>query len=231
MRGQYTDLKRLSITCPSAGSIFANVFLTGRIGHSLVPAIHSRTSLSAILFVVTVVSPLLSYMSSMPDQLPAILALVSASGRLGLEAFLPSSESRRPGAPSSDDRTPYLPLVDRWEDGDFSLKAVMSASKETSVRLWTLLLLERYRFVLGKLRVLYPHLFRSQVSHIADTPSHFAMLSGPSTVNIMAAQLARRPDVALLCINDDVITGHEEVVTMLKKWQSEQWSQPAEWET
>ena len=76
------------------------------------------------------------------------------SGRLGLEAFLPSPLRVVPRADDAaappDAPIPHLPLTPRWEDGAFSLRAVLGASpSDTNVRAWTLRLLERYRFVIG----------------------------------------------------------------------------------
>ena len=84
-----------------------------------------------------------------------ILALLKASGSTGLTAFLPPSTrvlSTLAGKIASQriDEVPHLPLVEHWEDGDFSLREVMGSSRDTSVRGWTLQLLQRYRFVIGR---------------------------------------------------------------------------------
>ena len=79
-------------------------------------------------------------------------ALVSASGFLGLEAFLPSSERELPIFDQehlAGDDVPHLPLTHRWQDAQFSLLSTMVGSQETNVRAWTLQLLQRYRFVIG----------------------------------------------------------------------------------
>ncbi len=85
---------------------------------------------------------------------PVIQALVKASGRLGLEAFLPPADRDLPiigGEFASDPyEVPHLPLEERWDDAEFNVFSVMGASRETNVRAWTLRLLQRYRFVVGK---------------------------------------------------------------------------------
>ena len=81
-----------------------------------------------------------------------IAALVKASGRQGLSAFLPPEErvvqTSRHGA-DADTAVPHLPLVDNWQKGDFALESVMGNSHETSVRQYALQVLHRYRYVIG----------------------------------------------------------------------------------
>ena len=78
-----------------------------------------------------------------------------ASGRLGMEAFLPPPHRvvpAAPDAPAADpDDVPHLSMEERWEDGQFALNTVLrTSSRDVGVRDWTLRLLERYRFVIGK---------------------------------------------------------------------------------
>lgn len=56
------------------------------------------------------------------------------------------------------------------------------------------------------------------------------MLTGPSDTNSMIRKLGQASDVTLLCINDDVAMGHDEVSIKLKNWLSERWKHPAAWE-
>ncbi|EKM49625.1 uncharacterized protein PHACADRAFT_214165 [Phanerochaete carnosa HHB-10118-sp] len=145
------------------------------------------------------------------------LALLKASGELGLEAFLPPSDrvvSFDAGgfAPEDIDPVAHLPLNDRWEDGEFALSDVLRGTKHANVRGWTLRLLERYRFVIG------------------STPGHFAMISGPSALNGMVAHLKKNPDVALLCVNDDITVDDDKVTALFKNWASDHWGTPAQWE-
>lgn len=79
---------------------------------------------------------------------------MKASGTLGLDAFLPSPDRALPLAQEDlgfdNSEVPHLPLTPQWQDAHFSLLSVMGASRELNVRAWTLRLLQRYRFVIGK---------------------------------------------------------------------------------
>ena len=85
-----------------------------------------------------------------------IVALVNASGRLGLSAVLPHPSRRSPPSdadPASTDglaTIPHLPLVDDWHDGQFSLRDVMRYAPDTSVRQWSMRMMQRYRYVIGE---------------------------------------------------------------------------------
>lgn len=162
------------------------------------------------------------------------LALVAASGATGLEAFLPSPD--RTVAPSvlagkipflaptpeqDEGPVPHLPLTDKWQDGKFALRDVLAPwgaadSREKNVREWTLRALERYRFVIG------------------STPSHFAMLSSPSDATTLAHKFSTKnmakTDVALLCVNDDVVIDDDKVARLFKNWARERWGKKAAWE-
>ena len=51
---------------------------------------------------------------------------------------------------ADNDDVPHLSLEERWQDGQFSIPAVLGGySREVNVRAWTLQLLQRYRFVVG----------------------------------------------------------------------------------
>lgn len=90
-----------------------------------------------------------------------MLALLKASGRLGLSAFLPPTDRVLPSLAGKttavDGEVPHLPLVEHWEDGEFSLREVMGASRDVGVRDWTLNLLQRYRFVIGLWSLVSPN--------------------------------------------------------------------------
>lgn len=90
-------------------------------------------------------------------------ALVKASGKLGLSAFLPPSDRiLREGSPVLEDGAlhlppPHLPLVKDWHDADFSLTSVLRQWSThipggLNVREWTMRMLMRYRFSLGEQR-------------------------------------------------------------------------------
>ena len=78
-----------------------------------------------------------------------------ASGRLGLETFLPSPHRVVPASEYAPRQhpvdVPHLSLEERWQDGLFSVHSALATSlQDVNVRDWTLRLLERYRFVVGK---------------------------------------------------------------------------------
>ena len=87
------------------------------------------------------------------DVVGAVInALVRASGPLGLSAFLPDPERRSPatGGPLDIDAVPHLPLVDDWHNGEFALRSAMHLAPGTSVREWSMRLMQRYRYVIGE---------------------------------------------------------------------------------
>lgn len=162
-----------------------------------------------------------------------ISALMRTSGPLGLSTFLPSPDRALgslagklpslpfglsfPGAGSAspgDELTvvPHLPLVDKWENGAFALRDVMGATGERNVRRWTLSLLQRYRYV------------------IATTPAIFERLQSPRQAASMLARVDRNKEAALLCINDDVVSGDAEVAKTFREWQDKHWGTRAKWE-
>ena len=44
---------------------------------------------------------------------------------------------------------PHLPLVDDWQSGRFALRDVMRFAPDTSIREWSMRLMQRYRYVIG----------------------------------------------------------------------------------
>ncbi|KAF8710456.1 N-acetylglucosamine-1-phosphate transferase alpha and beta subunits, partial [Rhizoctonia solani] len=144
-----------------------------------------------------------------------IQALVAASGRLGLSAFLP------PIAHGADlERTeklkdgviPHLPLASDYRTGDFSLKAVVGDSTK-DFRFWTSKMLQRYRFVIG------------------DTPSVFAMVKSASDAKKAFNSMKADPSIALLCLNDDIRGSQaEEADKALRREQEKRWPHAAAWE-
>ena len=49
-------------------------------------------------------------------------------------------------------------------------------------------------------------------------------------VRMMLSDLARKKDLALLCINDDVTEDHAEITSYFRGWQEKRWGTPAAWE-
>ncbi|KAI1789382.1 hypothetical protein LXA43DRAFT_893004 [Ganoderma leucocontextum] len=147
-----------------------------------------------------------------------IVSLVNASGRLGLSAILPQPDRHSPPSdtpPSMDESSmiPHLPLVDDWRDGRFALHDVMKYVPDTSVREWSMRILQRYRYVIG------------------GTPSMFEQLLNLQQVRGMLASVDRNKDVALLCINDDVTRDDAEISRYFRSWQDGRWSRAAAWES
>ncbi|EPS98660.1 hypothetical protein FOMPIDRAFT_1031336 [Fomitopsis schrenkii] len=146
-----------------------------------------------------------------------IAALVRASGRQGLSAFLPPAErvthTTRFGA-DADTAVPHLPLVDDWQKGDFALESVMANSRETNVRQYVLQVLHRYRYVLG------------------STGMMFERIMTAVQTGTMLAKIDRARNVALLCMNDDVSrpTQDAEVSRRLREWFGKRWGRAAAWE-
>lgn len=56
------------------------------------------------------------------------------------------------------------------------------------------------------------------------------MVTGPSYIRNMIAQLKRRPEVALLCVNDDISEDEEKASKAFKAWAQSQWGTSAHWE-
>lgn len=89
------------------------------------------------------------------------MALVKASGPLGLSAFFPPPTQKyknlRKGNPTH--LVPHLPLTPTWEEANFSLPAVLAASAplgKVNLRQYCMKLLSRYLYVSGKLSIDLP---------------------------------------------------------------------------
>ncbi|CAE6424205.1 unnamed protein product [Rhizoctonia solani] len=142
-----------------------------------------------------------------------IQALLGASGRLGLSAFLPPITHRAKDTEKLKEGTiPHLPLVSDYRTGDFSLKAVVGDST-TDIRVWVAKMLQRYRFVIG------------------DTPSVFAMVKSASDAEMAFNSMKTDPSIALLCLNDDIRGGEAEATDKaLRREQEKRWPHAAAWE-
>ena len=148
------------------------------------------------------------------------MALVKNSGSTGLSALLPSHDrvvpAQRDVMTPSAMSIPHLPLVSDWHDGDFSAQAVLSDSgvsgEDTSLRAFALSLLQRYRYVIG------------------DTPSLFERITSARAARSVLDRIDKYKENALLCINDDVSWGDEEVTNIMREWQDRKWSRRAAWE-
>lgn len=56
------------------------------------------------------------------------------------------------------------------------------------------------------------------------------MLTGPGNFNSMAQHLKKHPNIALLCVNDDIAIDEERTSRLFKAWGQEHWGVPAQWE-
>lgn len=143
-----------------AESIGQNVRLFARSASRLerVPLRYSIMSLSfAQRAVVTAVSTHFNPSSTLLISVLVIQALVSRTGRLGLEAFLPpphrihySNVKGRVVEDVDPQSIPRLPLVKRPKDTSFAMKDVLREWGTVRVRDWILRAMERYRFVVGE---------------------------------------------------------------------------------
>ncbi|KAF8317669.1 hypothetical protein DL93DRAFT_2110386 [Clavulina sp. PMI_390] len=162
-----------------------------------------------------------------------IRALVNASGKSGLKAFLPdASRTMEYEAPSSqaDDYDPMLPLESSWKEVDFSARAVLEpwakafdsglpmseVRGRVNVREWVMRAMVRYRFVFG------------------DTPFQFLMLRSPSTLSSKLDHLAAdKPRPAMFCLNDNLAGSNYEmarVPEIFQRWMTDAWPEKAWWE-
>ncbi|WVQ83148.1 hypothetical protein IAT38_005286 [Cryptococcus sp. DSM 104549] len=131
-------------------------------------------------------------------------ALVAASGKRGIEAFLPAPDAVffPPGTEEGEEgmwrrSEPMLPLVGRWQDGDFGLGAnvrrgqdVWEGAKEredggVELRRWVVKLLSRYNYIYG------------------TTPSRFAQIHSTMQLIKELNSVDTTPELAMLCMNDD----------------------------
>lgn len=88
------------------------------------------------------------------------MALVTASGPLGLSAFFPSAtaSSTTQGLRDGEDMPtflppPHLPLTPTWQEADFSLASILKTTtmpgEEVGLRAFCMRLLSRYLYLSG----------------------------------------------------------------------------------
>ena len=205
---------------------------------------YSSTLLSKIISVVTAVRIetilFLEHLAYLLQR-TVIQSLMRASGRLGLEAFLPSphrvaaASENAPRLHTED--VPHLSLEERWQDGQFSIHSTLAtSSQDVNVRDWALRLLERYRFVIGES---LQHLTKSTARlmmmmmttlMLAYTPYAFVMLETVDNTHDALGWINSYRDVGLVCINDDVREDEQEVTAYFREWQDKKWGRHAAWE-
>ncbi|KAG8736834.1 hypothetical protein FRC10_008806 [Ceratobasidium sp. 414] len=140
-----------------------------------------------------------------------IRALINRSGKRGLEAFLPSASPRDP-TPSAT--TPTLPISAKWQDADFRLSSVLKATSpdRTNIRDAVFRMLQRYRFVIG------------------ETPFMFAIVTDPHSAEQNVQAIQSDQSLAIVCVNDNVAEGDDQVREILGKWMDSRWNESAGWE-
>ncbi|WVQ98135.1 hypothetical protein IAU59_005257 [Kwoniella sp. CBS 9459] len=136
-----------------------------------------------------------------------INALVRKSGERGLDAFLPLAEQVfYPIAMENTTSTtgwkrsePILPMVNDWRIADFSLRANVRLGQDVwagaerrddggvELRRWCIKLLSRYNYVYG------------------GTASFFSPIHTSSQFLDTLERVDNSPDLALFCINDDLV--------------------------
>lgn len=62
------------------------------------------------------------------------------------------------------------------------------------------------------------------------TSSSFERLETPDQTRDVVTRLSSNHDVVLLCVNDDVTEGDDEVADMFRAFQDKQWGRAAAWE-
>ena len=133
-------------------------------------------------------------------------ALVRDSGARGLSAFLPPDDAVFfPLAERTRDmwerEEPILPLVSKWDEGDFSIEANVKPGQDAwpgvtptieeqesgsvNLRRWAIKLLSRYTYVFG------------------NTASRFSQIHSLLQLKASLAGFDKDPGLALACLNDD----------------------------
>ncbi|PCH36029.1 hypothetical protein WOLCODRAFT_28307 [Wolfiporia cocos MD-104 SS10] len=147
-----------------------------------------------------------------------ISALMTQSGELGMGAVLPDDDRRllpvagTLPAFAGPRGAVHLPLAADWQQADFTLRSVLGPAGERSVRLWAMRLLQRYRYVIG------------------STPATFERLENPEQAQAVVDRLSNDRNVVLVCVNDDVEYGDDEVAETFIAFQERHWGRPAAWE-
>ncbi|KAK8847626.1 hypothetical protein IAR55_005485 [Kwoniella newhampshirensis] len=152
-----------------------------------------------------------------------IMALVTASGPLGLSAFFPAKGTTYKTAPLPEGRRypkylppPHLPLTPTWHEADFSLANVMSNTalpdEAVNLREYTMKLLSRYQYLSAK------------------SVSHFHMLKSAEHAHRVFKMIQDNPKVSILGLNDDIEEDYEEVKGIMEEWFELRWPRKAVWE-
>ncbi|WVQ79814.1 3-O-alpha-D-mannopyranosyl-alpha-D-mannopyranose xylosylphosphotransferase [Cryptococcus sp. DSM 104549] len=152
-----------------------------------------------------------------------IMALVTASGPLGLSAFFPPKEATFTAPPLTPGRSypkylppPHLPLTPTWHEADFSLKNVLTTTalpgEMVRLREYTMKLLSRYLYLDAK------------------SVSHFHMLKTAEHAHRVFKMIQDNPRVSILGLNDDIEKDYDEVKGIMHEWFEMRWPRKAVWE-
>ncbi|WWC86667.1 uncharacterized protein L201_001544 [Kwoniella dendrophila CBS 6074] len=152
-----------------------------------------------------------------------IMALVTASGPLGLSAFFPPKMTTFENSPLSPGQSypkylppPHLPMTPTWHEADFSLEAVMATTalpgESIDLREYTMKLLSRYQYLSAK------------------SESHFHMLKSAEHAHRVFKMIQDNPKVSILGLNDDIEKDYDEVKDIMEEWFEMRWPRKAVWE-
>lgn len=150
------------------------------------------------------------------------MALVTASGSLGLAAFLPPSDAVfKNGETTTRYESyvppPHLPLTATWQEADFSLANVIGETslpdEDIPLRIWTQKLLSRYQYIHGRSRSLF---------HMLLNPKH--------ATEVFESIDGYDRDGSILGLNDDINDDYETTRDIMLKWFKSKWPIPSVWE-
>ncbi|WVR04824.1 hypothetical protein IAU60_001836 [Kwoniella sp. DSM 27419] len=152
-----------------------------------------------------------------------IIALVTASGPLGLSAFFPAKGITFDTPPLSAGKAyptyippPHLPLTSTWHGADFSLESVMTTTalpeESVDLREYCMKLLSRYQYLSAK------------------STSHFHMLKSAEHAHRVFKMIQDNPRVSILGLNDDIEEDYDEVKGIMDEWFEQRWPKKAVWE-
>ncbi|UOH84333.1 3-O-alpha-D-mannopyranosyl-alpha-D-mannopyranose xylosylphosphotransferase [Cryptococcus neoformans] len=152
-----------------------------------------------------------------------IMALVTASGTLGLNAFFPPKETTitAPELGPGDAYPkflppPHLPLTPTWHEADFSLANILSTTalpgEQVDIRQYCMRLLSRYLYLDAK------------------SVSHFHMMKSAEHARRVFRMIQGDPKVSILGMNDDIESDYDEVRGLMNEWFEMRWPRKAVWE-
>lgn len=183
-----------------------------------------------------------------------IMALVTASGTLGLNAFFPPKETTitAPELGPGDAYPkflppPHLPLTPTWHEADFSLANILSTTalpgEQVDIRQYCMRLLSRYLYLDGESQSqCFPlHLFfldllqegRKRTDDeidLAKSVSHFHMMKSAEHARRVFRMIQGDPKVSILGMNDDIESDYDEVRGLMNEWFEMRWPRKAVWE-